>query len=74
MRPLYQALYDHDAEVVIAGHNHQYERFAPQDPDGRLDNARGIRAFVAGTGGAGLYGFDAAQPNSQSATRPPTVS
>ncbi|MEU2610218.1 DNRLRE domain-containing protein [Micromonospora sp. NPDC007271] len=64
-RPLYQALYDHNAEVVVWGHNHQYERFAPQNPTGGLDTARGIRAFVAGMGGAGHYGFGTIQPNSE---------
>jgi hypothetical protein len=65
MRPLFQALYDHGAELVVTGHNHQYERFAPQNPSGSLDNARGIRAFVVGTGGAGLYSFGTIQANSQ---------
>jgi hypothetical protein len=65
MRPIFQVLYDHKAEVLLQGHNHNYERFAPQDPSGRLDNARGIRAFVVGTGGAGLYGFGTVRPNSQ---------
>ncbi|WP_017236432.1 CBM96 family carbohydrate-binding protein [Streptomyces sp. SS] len=63
--PLVQALYDHGAEVILTGHNHQYERFAPQDPSGRADGARGLRQFVAGTGGAGLYDFGAVQPNSE---------
>jgi len=65
MRPIYQALYEHGAEVVVTGHNHQYERFAPQDPSGRLDTTRGIRSFVVGTGGAGLYRFAETQPNSE---------
>jgi hypothetical protein len=64
-RPLFKALYDHGAEVVVWGHNHQYERFAPMNPAGRLDAARGIRSFVAGTGGAGLYAFGPAQPYSE---------
>jgi acid phosphatase type 7 len=65
MLPIYQALYDHGAELVISGHNHQYERFAPQAPNGELDQARGIRSFVVGTGGARLYEFDAPMPNSE---------
>jgi acid phosphatase type 7 len=65
MRPIFQALYDAGAEVVITGHNHQYERFAPQNPAGVLDLARGIRQFVAGTGGASHYGFGPAAPNSE---------
>ena len=64
-RPLYQALYDYNAEVVVTGHNHQYERFAPQNPTGGLDTARGIREFVAGMGGASHYSFGTIQPNSQ---------
>jgi hypothetical protein len=64
-RPLFQALYDYGAEIVMAGHNHTYERFAPQNPGGQLDIARGVRAFVVGTGGASLYRFDEAKPNSE---------
>jgi acid phosphatase type 7 len=63
--PLVQALYDRNAEVIVSGHNHQYERFAPMNPSGAADSARGIREFVAGMGGAGLYGFGTIQPNSQ---------
>ena len=55
--PLWQALYDADADVVLAGHEHQYERFAPLDPDGNPDPARGIRSFVVGTGGRSRYPF-----------------
>jgi len=50
-RPLWSALYDFDADVVISAHDHLYERFAPQDPDGRPDPERGIRQFIVGTGG-----------------------
>jgi hypothetical protein len=64
-KPLYQALYDYYADVVVWGHNHQYERFAPQDPAGGLDPARGLRAFVAGMGGASHYSFARIQPNSE---------
>jgi 3',5'-cyclic AMP phosphodiesterase CpdA len=39
------------AELVLSGHDHDYERFAPQDADGHLDEARGMRQFVVGTGG-----------------------
>ena len=45
-------LYAAGADVVLAGHDHVYERFAPQNPAGQPDPARGIRAFVVGTGGA----------------------
>ena len=49
--PFFKPLYDHGASVVLSGHDHDYERFAPQDPNGHLDAARGIRQFVVGTGG-----------------------
>ena len=65
VQPLWQALYDYGAEIAIAGHDHEYERFAPQTPDGHLDTVRGIRAFVVGTGGGGLYSFGTPLPNSQ---------
>jgi hypothetical protein len=55
MREVWQVLYEFGADLVLNAHEHMYERFAPQDPDGRLDTARGIRQFVAGTGGAFLY-------------------
>ena len=64
-QPLWQALYDYGADVVLNGHDHLYERFAPQNPSGQADATRGIREFVVGTGGAGLYTFPTIQPNSQ---------
>lgn len=63
--PLVQALYDFDAEVIVTGHNHHYERFAPMNPSGTLDTTRGIRHFVAGMGGAGLYTLGTIHPNSE---------
>jgi hypothetical protein len=65
VQPLWQALYDAHAEVVIAGHEHQYERFAPQRPDGTADPTNGIRQFVVGTGGAAFYPFGPAIANSE---------
>lgn len=64
-RPLYQALYDYNADVVVWGHNHVYERFAPMNPSGGADASRGMRSFVAGMGGASHYGFGTIQPNSE---------
>jgi 3',5'-cyclic AMP phosphodiesterase CpdA len=52
MRDAWELLYRAGAEIVLSGHDHDYERFAPQDAAGRLDAARGIRQFVVGTGGA----------------------
>ena len=55
--PLWQALYDAGAELIIGGHYHNYERFALQTPAGAVDNAFGIREVVVGTGGVALVGF-----------------
>ena len=49
--PLFQALYDFNADLVLEGHEHNYERFAPMDAAGAIDTARGIRSIVVGTGG-----------------------
>jgi acid phosphatase type 7 len=65
MRPIFQALYDADAEVVINGHDHDYERFAPQDANGNADPARGIREFGAGTGGRSTRVFADPLPTSE---------
>ena len=61
----WQRLYDAGVDVVINGHDHDYERFAPQDPNGREDRQRGIREFVVGTGGTGLRKFEQTKPNSE---------
>jgi hypothetical protein len=63
--PLWQALYDANAELVLNGHDHDYERFAPQDPNGKADPQRGIREFVVGTGGKSHREFGPAKPNSE---------
>ena len=55
VKPLWEVLYAADADVVLNGHDHNYQRFAPQDPDGKADPQRGIREFVVGTGGRSLY-------------------
>ena len=66
VRPLFRALYDAGAEIVLTGHEHSYERFARQDPEGRADPTRGIRQFVVGTGGARLSPTSGpARPNSE---------
>jgi acid phosphatase type 7 len=54
---LWTALYEAGADVVLVGHEHNYERFAPLDPLGRVDPARGVREFVVGTGGKSHYPF-----------------
>lgn len=52
MQPIYQALYDANADVFFAGHDHHYERYAGMTPSGSVDNQRGIVSFVTGIGGA----------------------
>src|SRR5437660_2895914 len=51
IKPLWEILYHAGADIVISGHDHDYERFAPQDPTGKADPQHGIREFVVGTGG-----------------------
>jgi hypothetical protein len=63
--PLWRTLYEFNVDVVLNGHDHMYERFAPQDPDGNPDSARGIRQFTVGTGGAHLYTPGPPQRNSE---------
>jgi hypothetical protein len=63
--PLWDALYDAGAEVIVNGHDHDYERFAPQTPSGAGNSATGIRQFVVGTGGASLRSFGTVKANSQ---------
>ncbi|HEY9464725.1 MAG TPA: metallophosphoesterase [Vicinamibacterales bacterium] len=65
MRDLWRILYEFNADIIVNAHEHMYERFAPQDPDGRTDSARGIRQFIAGTGGAFLYQPAALHANSE---------
>jgi acid phosphatase type 7 len=65
IRPIYQALYDANADVILSGHDHDYERFAPQDPNGNRDPKRGIREFVVGTGGKNHRPFGAPEATSE---------
>jgi acid phosphatase type 7 len=64
-RAFWQVLHDANADVVLVGHDHGYERFAPQDASGALDRARGIRQFVVGTGGKSLRLFRNVRANSE---------
>jgi len=64
-QPLWQALYDANADVILNGHEHIYERFAPQTPTGAADPARGIRQFTVGTGGRSHYTVGTPKPNSE---------
>jgi acid phosphatase type 7 len=65
LKRLWEDLYAAHADLVLAGHEHSYERFAPQDPEGRPDSQRGIREIVAGTGGRSHYPLGQASPNSE---------
>jgi len=64
-QPLWQALYDYNADVVVVGHDHNYQRFAPQTPSGAPDPVRGMREFVAGTGGRSHYSFSTPIANTE---------
>ena len=55
--PIWQILYENNVDLVLNGHDHDYERFRPQTPAGVLDTLRGIPEIVAGTGGEELRGF-----------------
>lgn len=56
-QPIWQILYDRNVDLVLAGHDHEYERFRPMTPAGVLDTVKGITEIVAGTGGEELRGF-----------------
>jgi hypothetical protein len=65
VRGLWKTLQAAGAEVVLNGHDHDYERFAPQTWQGVANPAGGIREFVVGTGGTALRPFETIQPNSE---------
>lgn len=60
----WDALYEAGAELIVNGHDHLYERFASQAPDGSLNSGRGIRQFTVGTGGRSLYSVKRLKRNS----------
>jgi 3',5'-cyclic AMP phosphodiesterase CpdA len=64
MRDAWRILQEAGADVVLVSHDHLYERFAPQDADGR-SSASGMRQFTVGTGGAYLYQARTRLPNSE---------
>jgi len=57
MQDVWRALHGAGVELVLSGHDHDYERLAPMDADGQPDPAHGVRQFVVGTGGAMLTPF-----------------
>ena len=64
VQDFWTTLYDHHVDVVLNGHDHSYERFAPQDARGDADPT-GVREFVVGTGGVGHYDMHVPEPNSE---------
>ena len=66
IQPIMDLLYQYGADILIAGHDHNYERFAPQNADGVTDLEKGVRLFVVGTGGTnGLRAFRTPIANSE---------
>jgi hypothetical protein len=65
VRTFWDVLYANGADIVLNGHEHDYERFAPQDPAGRADSEFGIRQFIVGTGGTNLRSRATNAANSQ---------
>lgn len=64
-QPLWQALYDAGADVIVQGHDHNYQRFAPLTPTGVPDPVNGIRSWVAGMGGRSHYNFSTPIANTE---------
>lgn len=64
VRPIWDALYAEGADLILNGHAHLYERFAPQTPQ-HAANANGIREFIVGTGGTPLRSVGSVSANSQ---------
>ena len=57
LTPFWQLLYDNNVDLVLNGHDHDYERFKPMTPAGLVDSTRGIVEIVVGTGGGELRGI-----------------
>ena len=65
VQPFWEVLAEHNADLILAGHAHDYERFARQSATGVADNVTGIRSFVVGTGGRALYSLGTRKANSE---------
>jgi hypothetical protein len=65
MQPIWQLLWANGADLVLSGHSHDYERFAPMDAAGTANTPEGNRSFVVGTGGAYFTGLGAPAPGSE---------
>jgi hypothetical protein len=64
MHDVWVDLYNAHADLVLNGHDHIYERFAPQDPSGNADPTNGITEIIVGTGGANHDTFSSTAANS----------
>lgn len=65
VQKFWDIMYANGVDVVLGGHDHLYERFAPQTPDAVRDDLFGIRQFTVGTGGAEFYAVSTVKPNSE---------
>jgi acid phosphatase type 7 len=65
MSAAWKIMYAAGVDIVLSGHNHSYERFAPLNPNGVIDAVKGIRSFVVGTGGASLGRFGTIKSGSE---------
>ena len=67
VKPFWNTLYNRGADLILSGHAHRYERYAPITPGGVRDPENGIRQFVVGTGGepGGSESYPASAPNMQ---------
>ena len=65
VQPFWDVLYAFNADLIMGGHDHDYERFAPQTPGGIANATTGIRQFVVGTGGKSLYHLGTRKANSE---------
>ncbi len=63
--PFWQLLYQHNTDLILDGHDHLYERFAPQSPNGTADPVMGIRQFTVGTGGEDHHPLSTIAANSE---------
>jgi acid phosphatase type 7 len=65
VKAFWQDLYAAHATLVLNGHDHDYERYAPQNPEGKADPTKGLREFVVGTGGKSHRPFGKPEPTSE---------
>jgi hypothetical protein len=65
MQGFWQIAYESGVDLVLSGHSHNYERFAPMNAAGAVDTAFGVRTIVVGTGGAGAHGFSSPPASSE---------